>query len=305
MILVTGGTGFVGRNLVQHLLRQQKRVRILVRPSKKTPNLPKDTTVEVVVCSLQDERGLRAAMKGVQQVVHLASAERAGSRADIEEIDVQGTRRVAAAAVQAGVQRLFYLSHVGADRGSAYSVLKVKGIAEGLIQLSGISHAVIRSTAIYGEGDHFTTSFSRLLQTAPGVVLIPGDGGSMLQPIWIEDVVTCILSAMDAPEDENRIYIVGGPEYFSFRQVLDILSEKLGITRRYISIHPSVLRSLWLIFEQGNPRFPVSIHWLDHLAADRTCPVDSIAREFGLLPSRFTQHLDHLHPDLKKRRQNQ
>lgn len=273
-----------------------------MRPAKKTPNLPKDTAVEVVVCSLQDERGLRAAMKGVQQVVHLASAERAGSRVDIEEVDVQGTRRVAAAAVQAGVQRLFYLSHVGADRGSAYSILKVKGIAEGLIQQSGISHAVIRSTAIFGEGDHFTTSFSRLLQTAPGIVLLPGDGGSMLQPIWIEDVVTCILSVMDTSEDEYRIYTVGGPEYLSFRQVLDILSEKLGITRRYISIHPSVLRSLWLIFEQGNPRFPVSIHWLDLLAADRTCPVDSIAREFGLLPSRFTQHLDYLHPAQKRRK---
>lgn len=302
MILVTGGTGFVGRNLVQHLLKQQKKVRILVRPAKKTPNLPKDTAVEVVVCSLQDERGLRAAMKGVQQVVHLASAERAGSRVDIEEVDVQGTRRVAAAAVQAGVRRFFYLSHVGADRGSAYSILKVKGIAEGLIQQSGISYAVIRSTAIFGEGDHFTTSFSRLLQTAPGIVLLPGDGGSMLQPIWIEDVVTCILSAMDTPEDECRIYTVGGPEYLSFRKVLDILSGKLGITRRYISIHPSVLRSLWLIFEQGNPRFPVSSHWLDLLAADRTCPVDSIAREFGLLPSRFTQHLDYLHPTQKRRK---
>lgn len=292
----------MGGNLVKHLLKQQEEVRILVRPARKTPNLPKDTAVEVVVCSLQDERGLRAAMKGVHQVVHLASAERAGSRVDIEETDVQGTRRVAEAAVQAGVQRLFYLSHIGADRGSAYSILKVKGIAEGLIQLSGIPNDVIRSTAIFGEGDQFTTSFSRLLQTSPGIVLIPGDGESMVQPIWIEDVVTCILSAMETPAGENRVYTVGGPEYFSFRQVLDILAEKLGINRRYIPIHHSVLRSLWLILEQGNPRFPVSIHWMDHLAADRTCPVDIVAREFGLLPSRFTQHLEYLHPNPQKRR---
>ena len=304
MILVTGGTGFIGRNLVNELLRQDKEVRILVRPAKKTPNLPKDTAVEVVVCSLQDERGLRASMKGVQQVFHLASAERAGSRVDLEAVDVQGTRRVAAAAVQAGVQHMLYLSHVGADRGSAYSVMKVKGIAEGLIQQSGIRNTIIRSTAIFGPEDQFTTSFSRLLQRAPGILLIPGDGESILQPIWVEDVVTCMLSAIETTEGENKVYSIGGPEYFSYRQVLDILAERMELRRSYVPVHPSILRSLWLILEQGNPRFPVSIHWLDHLAADRTCPVDSVAREFGLLPSRFTQHLDHLHPNPKKRIKN-
>jgi len=305
MILVTGGTGFVGRNLVQQLLRQDKRVRILVRPTKKTPNLPKDTAVEVVVCSLQDERGLQAAMKGVQQVFHLASAERAGSRVDLEAVDVQGTRRVAAAAVQAGVRHLLYLSHVGADRGSAYSVMKVKGIAEGLIQQSGIRNTILRSTTIFGAGDQFTTSFSRLLQTSPGIMFIPGDGDTMLQPVWVDDVVTCLLSAMETQGDESKVHIIGGPEYFSFRQVLDILSAKLELRRSYLPIHPSILRSLWLILEQGNPRFPVSIHWLDYLAADRTCPVDSVAREFGLLPSRFVQHLDHLHLNPRKRSKKQ
>jgi NADH dehydrogenase len=110
-----------------------------------------------------------------------------------------------------------------------------------------------------------------------------------------------MLSALETPGDENKVYTIGGPEYFSFREVLDILAKRLEIRRSYFPVHASLLRSLWLFLEQGNRRFPVSIHWLDYLAADRTCPVDSVAREFGLLPSRFTQHLDHLNPNPKKR----
>ncbi|MEN6522967.1 MAG: NAD(P)H-binding protein [Anaerolineaceae bacterium] len=303
MILVTGGTGFVGNILIQNLLAQGKKVRTLVRPSKKTPNLPRATSVEVVVCSINDERSLRAAMKGVQFVYHLAGSEREGSRASLEEVDIQGSRIVANAARLAGVERLFFLSHLGADRASAFAVLKAKGIAEGLIQQSEIPYTILRSSVIFGEGDHFTTSLARMLQISPGIFLIPGDGENLLQPLWVEDVVTCLLACQENPDTVGKVISIGGPEYFSFRQVLDILAERIGLHRGYTSVNPAILRTLSLILEQGTPRFPISVHWLDYLASDRTCPIDTIPRQFGLLPSRFTHHLDYLQGFQKKRNQ--
>jgi len=222
MILVTGGTGFVGNILIQNLLAQGKQVRTLVRPSKRSPNLPKSTSVEVVVCSITDERSIRAAMKGVQYVYHLAGSEREGSRANLEEVDIEGSRKVANAARLAGVERLFFLSHLGADRASAYAVLKAKGIAEGLIQQSGVPFTVLRSSVLFGKGDHFTTSFTQLLKMSPGVILMPGDGENLLQPLWVEDAVTCLLACQDNPDTIGKIISIGGPEYFSFRQTLDI-----------------------------------------------------------------------------------
>jgi NADH dehydrogenase len=202
----------------------------------------------------------------------------------------------------AGVERLFFLSHLGADRASAYAILKAKGIAEGLIQQSGIPYTILRSSVLFGDGDHFTTSFARLLQISPGIFFIPGDGENLLQPLWVEDAVTCLLACQDTPETIGKTISIGGPEYFSFRQILDILSERFGIHRSYVCINPAILRTLSLIFEQGTARFPISVHWLDYLASDRTCAVDTIARQFGLLPSRFTHHLDYLQTNQMKRR---
>ena len=113
MILVTGGTGFIGQVLIRHLVDRGYQVRILLRPSTHSPNLPRGVAVEAVVCSLKDERGLRAALKGVNAVFHLAGAEQSGSGADLQAVDIDGSRLVSQLSAEAGVDRLIYLSHLG------------------------------------------------------------------------------------------------------------------------------------------------------------------------------------------------
>jgi len=92
MILVTGGTGFIGRVLVRQLALANKEVRLLIRPSSQSLNLPRGVPIDVAICSLKDERGLRAAMKGVDTVYHLVGVESRGNRADLMKIDIEGTR---------------------------------------------------------------------------------------------------------------------------------------------------------------------------------------------------------------------
>ena len=121
MILVSGGTGFVGRALVRHLISDGKEVRLLLRPSQ-TPHLPPGVALDVTVCSLTDERGLRAAMRNVETIYHLIGAERLGLKADLNKVDVEVTQMLVNAALQTGVSRFIYLSHLGADRSSAYPV---------------------------------------------------------------------------------------------------------------------------------------------------------------------------------------
>lgn len=294
MILVTGGTGFVGQALIRQLVAQGKTVRTLLRPSQSSPNLPRGIPVEVAVSSLNDERSLRAALKGVDTVFHLAGSERNGSKADLTGVDIAGTRMLAQAAAQAKVERIFYLSHLGADRASAFALLKAKAIAEQFIIKSGINYTIFRSGPIYGPGDQFTTGLARLLRMSPGVFLMPGDGSTLLQPIWIEDLITCLLLSLGEPQTLNQIYSIGGAEYYRFREIVEILLQKLSIKRFLISIQPPYLRLIGLFMEQFMPRFPVSIFWLDYLAVDRTCALDVLPRLFGLMPMRFAQNLDYL-----------
>jgi len=294
MILVTGGTGFIGKALIRHLVEAGETVRTLIRPSGQSPNLPVGVPVEVAVCSLTDERGLRAAMVGIDTVFHLASGEWRGPRASLMDVDIQGTRSVAAVAADANVKRLFYVSHLGADRASAFPVLKAKGIAEEFVRRSGVDYTIVRSAIVYGPNDGLTTGLARILPALPSIFLVPGNGRQLLQPLWIEDLVTCLAWALEDPETRNRMVEIGGPEYLTLQQVMELVMQAVGVRRRLVHTRPPYLRALTVLGESIFPGLPVSVYWLDYLAANRTCALDTVPRVFNLMPSRMSQRLAYL-----------
>lgn len=311
MILVTGGTGFIGKVLVRNLVESGYPVRTLIRPSSRTPDLPLGVPVEVALSSLNDERSLRAAMVGVDVVYHLAGVERGSAYESLEEVDMHGTRSVVSAAVDAGVDRIFYLSHLGANRASAYSVVRAKGVGEEFIRRSGIDYTILRSAIVYGPSDGFTTGLARLMHGLPSIFLIPGDGKTLLQPIWVEDLATCLTWALDDDSTRNETYEVGGPEYFTFTQIVEMVMETIGIRRRLVHTRPPYLRFLTQFLESIFPGLPSSIYWLEYLAINRTCALDTVPRVFNLMPARMFQRLDylrqqdwrrHLYRDLFRRR---
>jgi len=294
MILVTGGTGFVGQVLIRHLVSMGVQVRTLLRPSSDSPNLPRGVAVEAVICGLKDERGLRAALKGVDVVFHLAGAERQGTHADLMGVDIEGSRTIASVAADANVKRFFYLSHLGADRASAYPVLKSKAIAENYIIHSGLPYTIFRSSAVFGPGDQFTTSLARMIHISPGIFLLPGDGSTKIQPLWVEDLVTCLVLAMRDPSTARQVYSVGGSEYLSFREIVETVMTITHTRRAIVSVSPAYLRILSVYLENTVKNFPLSVFWQDYLAADRTCELDTLPRQFGLMPVRFARQLGFL-----------
>lgn len=302
MILITGGTGFIGNVLIRHLSTQEYPIKLLIRPSKTTPNLPQGLPLEVAVSSLKDEKGLRAAMKGVDVVYHLASAEALGRKAELSEVDIQGTQAVINAAKGANISRLVFLSHLGADRFSAYPLLKAKGIAENTIKDSGVPYTIIRSGVAYGERDHFTNGLAFLLKVSPLFVMIPDEGSSLLQPIWVEDLVTAMTWCLDLPQTKNETIEIGGPEYYSFKEICELIADRVGIKRYYLSVPQVFLNILTELLEILMPNFPTSVFWLDTLATNRTTNLDVLPRIFNLLPARMSNRLGYL--EGKKFRRN-
>ncbi len=294
MILITGGTGFIGRALVRQLVEANYPVRLLIRPSNQSPNLPRGIPVEAAICSLNDSRGLRSAMVDVETVYHLIGGEWRGVRANLLQTDIQSAQAVTRAAGEANVKRLFMVSHLGADRASAYPVLKAKGIAEEYVRRSGIDYTILRSGIVYGKGDSFTSGLARLLHAFPLVFLLPGEGSMLLQPLWVEDLATSLVWALDNNAARNQVFEVGGPEFLPFQQIVQLVMETLNIQRRLVSIPPAYLRILTIFLEQSFPGLPVSIYWLDYLASNRICKLDALPQIFDLMPGRFSQHLAHL-----------
>ena len=294
MILVTGGTGFIGQALVRHLVDSSYRVRTLIRPSRQSPRLPTGIPVEVAVAGLNDERGLRAAMVGVDTVFHLAGVERRGVSADLLEVDIQGTRNVLWAAKDAGVDRFFFTSHLGADRASAFPLLKAKAIAEENIRWSGLNFTILRTALVFGPKDGFTSGLAQLLLGTPFVFMIPGDGNNLIQPLWVEDLVTSMTWALDDADTVNRTYEIGGPEFLTLNEVIKTVMDKIGVRRSILTVSIPWLRALTVLLEYVLPYSPVSVYWLDYLSTNRTCSLDTLPRVFNLMPSRFSKRLDYL-----------
>ncbi|MCC6298763.1 MAG: NmrA family NAD(P)-binding protein [Anaerolineales bacterium] len=294
MILVTGATGFIGRALVRHLSETGQEVRVLLRPSPRSPRLPKGVPVEVAVVSLNDERGVRAALRGVHQVIHLASAAGYGRHGNLLTTDIEGTRILADAAKDAGIERLVFLSHVGADRASAFPIHKAKGIAEEFIRKSGLPHTIIRSTIVYGAEDRFTNSLATALRYVPFFFPVPGDGRVLLQPLWVEDLVTALLWALQSGDTLNETYEIGGGEYFTFRQIVETLMTLTHARRAFLPLSIPTLRALFVTLDPIFPEAYISTYWLDYIAVNRTCSVENLPRIFGLMPARFAYRLDYL-----------
>jgi NADH dehydrogenase len=294
MILVTGGTGFIGQALIRHLVEDGRKVRTLLRPSHRTPDLPVGVPVEVAISSISDERSLRAAVVGVETIYHLVGGEWQGVRADLTQIEIEGVKALIQVASEAGVKRIVYVSYIGADRASAYPVFKVKGIVEEFIRKCGLDYTIIQSGLVYGKNDNFTTALAKLLALYPFFFLVPGKGDTLVQPIWVEDLVTCLVWALDLDEALNQTLRIGGPEFLSIQTVIEEVIEVLGVKRRVVGLQPSYMRIAGVLLEYFFPFMPVSVYWIDYLAANRTCEIDSVPRLFGLLPVRFSRHLGHL-----------
>jgi NADH dehydrogenase len=302
MILITGGTGFIGNVLIRHLSTLGYPIKLLVRPSKTSPNIPKGIPLEVAITSLTDAKGVRAAMKGVDVVYHLASAESFGREARLSTVDIQGTEALVQAAAQAKISRFFYVSHLGAERAAAYPLLRAKAYAEHAIKTSNIPYTIFRSALAYGEGDHFTNGLALLLKISPYFVMLPNDGSVLLQPIWVEDLATAMTWSLDMPQTVNQIIEVGGPEYLSFREICTMITDKIGIKRGYVEVPPVFLNLFTELMEIIVPSFPTSVFWIDYLATNRTTAMDILPRMFSLIPARLQQRLDHL--DAKAIRKN-
>ena len=294
MILVTGATGFIGRALIRHLFETGREVRVLIRPSRRSPRLPKGVPVEVAVVSLADERAIRAALRDIDVIFHLAGTESQGRNANLLAVDMRGTENLARVASEVGVKRMIYLSHIGASRSSAYPVFKAKGIAEEHLRRSGVPHTIFRTSLIFGPEDHFTNSLARLLQMAPVFFPLPASTRTVLQPLWVEDLVTVMLWSLENEETVDQTYEIGGSEYFTLRQIVEIIMQVTQRPHVLYELPPVILRAMIVTLESFVLHYPISSFWLDYISVSRTCPVDNLPRLFGLMPARFTYRLDYL-----------
>jgi NADH dehydrogenase len=132
------------------------------------------------------------------------------------------------------------------------------------------------------------------MRRIPFVFFIPDEGLNLIQPLWIEDLATCLVWGLDHPEHINQTLEIGGPEFLNFKQIVETIQSAIGLRRWNVPIHAGYVRMMTTFLESSRRRLPTSIYWLDYLAANRTATLDALPRLFDIMPSRFSQRLQYL-----------
>jgi NADH dehydrogenase len=241
MILVTGGTGFIGPHVVHALRAREVPVRVLVRDQRRASRLAA-WGAELAVGDVTEPASLRAAVTGVDAVVHLVAIIK-GTRAEFERIMAQGTRDLVAAAREAGVRRVVLASALGLDERSKDTVpyFAAKWEMERALKESGLEYVILRPSFVFGKDGGVLPTFVRLARFAP-VTPIIGPGTQRLQPIWVEDVAEYYARSVDLPDAANRTFEVGGPDAPTWNEFWDRLKRVLGARRPSLHVPFGVMR---------------------------------------------------------------
>jgi UDP-glucose 4-epimerase len=227
-LAVTGANGFVGRHVVRMASGQGVDVLGIVRSGEAARQVVA-AGGRAVQCPGLDEAALAPVFAGVSAVVHLAQIGHERPGATYESVNVEGTRAVASAAVQAGVPRVVFLSGLGvAHYGifprttNAYFLSKLQ--AEVALYRSGLEVAVFRPSYLVGPGDGLVRSL--LGDMARGEVERPGDGAYRMQPLAVADAAAAILAAAGLPWEakRHRVWDFVGPAPVSYREFLAALT---------------------------------------------------------------------------------
>lgn len=294
MILITGATGFIGRHVVQSLMELGLPTRCLL-PDHKADDLPWDSdhaaAPEIVIGNVLDEETVFQAVTGVHTIIHLASAQWWGTARNLERIDLSGTQTLITVARSARVGRLIYLSQLGASPSSAYTLHRIKGQVEDVVRNSGLAYTIIRSGVVFGEGDAFINHIAMMLQSNPLIHLMPGEGETVLHPIYIDDLVRCITLSLESLNAVDNTLEVGGAEYITYEDLLLTVMRVTGNLRLIIPLPPYVMRPLSRFFSLILPRSMMTPQWLDILATNRTTKLGNVYEYFGFQPRRLEDTL--------------
>jgi NADH dehydrogenase len=284
MILVTGGSGYVGSHTVRRLAGAGRRVRVLVHDRRRAEREARlsDLPVEWAEGDVTRAETLPAAFDGVETVIHtVAIAVEKGDRT-YERINVEGTANVLRAATDARVRRFINMCQLGADQNLPYRFLASKGKAQVLVAESALDWTAFRPSVIWGPEDEFANTFARLAQLTPVIFPIVGGGQARFEPVWIEDVVTSIEKSLDDRATYRKEFELGGPEVLTLEQIERRALAGLGARRMFVNFPLPLIRIAVALMDTLLPSPPVTRSLLEQLA------VDNVTRENSI--SRFVEH---------------
>ena len=217
-VLVTGASGFIARHLIEALVRDGDTYVLAL--TRRPDALAQHSHVEVVQGSVLDTEHYRSLLPDLDAVVHLAAATGKATPQAFEEVNVEGTARLATACREANARPILHVSTVAVSYPNVdlYPYALSKKQAEDIVRTSGVPFTILRPTIVLGRGSAAWESFSALVR--PAVILVPGNGRVHVQPVHVDDLATVMATLIREGTFEDKTVGVGGPEKLTLQDFL-------------------------------------------------------------------------------------
>src|SRR4051812_44126410 len=241
-ICIFGGSGFVGRSIVEQAYGRGLRVRLVTAYAPSAMPVSVVPTVEIVTANVFDDRALAAACEDMDAVINLVGILHPSRGRGFEAVHVELPRRIAQACHGAGVQQLLHMSALGADASGPSEYQRSKGRGEAAVrQAAGIlPYTIFRPSVIFGEGDAFLNLFAQLVRMFPVVPL--AGASARFQPIWVEDVARCFVQSLGETRAFGQSFNLCGPRAYSLEELVRFVAESLELRRRIMPLSPALAR---------------------------------------------------------------
>ncbi|MBI4310871.1 MAG: complex I NDUFA9 subunit family protein [Chloroflexi bacterium] len=282
----------MGRHVVQALAERGHTVRAVGR-SKGREGVVAGVRVELAYADVTEAASWKAAMEGVDAVVHLVAIIKERRGMTFDAVNHVGTGNVAAAAKEAGVRSFVQLSAVGASDSPDLPYLRSKWQGEQALAQSGVPFTVLRSSLVFGPGDEFINTLAGVVKAFP-IVPVAGDGATKFQPIHVMDISRCIADAVEREDMQGKTLEVGGPEILTYNQIVDTIALTYFLQRWKLHVPLGIMRVLVWMMERMLPNPPVTMHQLDMLALDNVARLGAVDEAFGFKPRPLHGNIDYI-----------
>jgi len=276
-VCIVGGSGFVGRAIVRQAINAGHQVTVACRH----PERARDLMVNGARLSKVDiasGAGLKEAVAGSDCVINLVGLLFERGRYSFDAVHVKGTENVLQACRHAGVSQYLHMSALGAAEIPESRYSRTKGEAEIHVRQSGLQWTIFRPSIIYGEGDSFFNKFKAMSRILPLLPVI--EGNTRFQPVWVEDVARAFVRSIGNKHVYGNAYALGGPESYSFMELMQILMKCLGRCRLLIPV-PGFAAKIMAMFMQLLPVPPLTMDQLKLLRHDNVIAGEAFPELFG------------------------
>jgi len=280
-ILVLGGSGFIGRYVVNLLVARGCRVLVPSRRRERARHLILLPTCDVVDADVYDDATLERLVAGQHAAINLIGTLH-GDRAAFTRTHTELPRRLIAACARHRVRRLAHMSALGADENGPSLYQRSKGAGEALARASTQNCTIFQPSVVFGREDRFLNLFAMLAKFAP---LLPiGGADAKFQPVWVEDVARAIVNAIDNEATYGKTYELAGPKIYTLRELVRFAAVASGHPRPVLALPERFARWQARLIELAPGEPLLSRDNLDSMKRDNVAKVQPFqpAPELGI-----------------------